>query len=152
MAAYSFADIHAEITGPGGSIPLGAGAGVAEEGLTVDPIEDKDTMTIGADGTPMHSLHMGKGARISVRLMKTSPTNRDLMAMYNFQTSSAANHGRNTLVIRDVARGDVMTARDVAFARIPTLTWSKDPGVHEWIFLAGKCDPVLGTGEPASPL
>ena len=56
MATYSFLDVTAAIQGPGGSINLAAGAGSAEEGITIEAMEDKNIMTIGADGAGMHSL------------------------------------------------------------------------------------------------
>jgi hypothetical protein len=37
MATYSLPqDVHASITGPGGSFQLGSGAGAAEEGISFD--------------------------------------------------------------------------------------------------------------------
>lgn len=56
MGAYSFADVTASIDGPGGNFALTGGA--AEEGIKVEMAEDKNTMTAGADGEVMHSLHV----------------------------------------------------------------------------------------------
>lgn len=141
---YSFLDVHATIVGPGGAIPLGSGAGASEEGITLDAAEDINSMTIGADGSVMHSLHAGKSGTITIRLLKTSPVNAALMAMYNFQTAAATTHGQNTITITDAARGDVATARQVAFARRPSLAWGKDAGLNEWSFHAGIIDATLG--------
>ena len=70
MSTYSFLDFSASIVGPGGAFDLGYGSGNAEEGVTVAMLEAKNTMTIGADGTPMHSLHAGKSGTITVTLLK----------------------------------------------------------------------------------
>ncbi len=59
MGVYSFANVAAAIVGPGGSITLGNGAGPSEEGITISYTEDKNTMTIGADGSGMHSCMRG---------------------------------------------------------------------------------------------
>jgi hypothetical protein len=40
--------------------------------------EAKNTMTVGADGEVMHSLHAGKSGTITVTLLKTSPVNKKL--------------------------------------------------------------------------
>ena len=72
---YSFEDVQATITGPGGTISLGAGAGNAQEGISVEFIDDKDNMLMGADGSGVHSLRASNAARILVRLLKTSPVN-----------------------------------------------------------------------------
>ncbi len=145
MATYSFLDTHAAITGPGGSFSLGAGSGNAEEGITVEPTEDIDTMTIGADGSVMHSLHADKSGKVLIRLLKTSPTNSQLATMLAFQRISSANHGQNTLTIVNTASGDSITCRQVAFMKVPVLTYAKDGGMNEWSFNAGIIDTGLGS-------
>ena len=142
---YSFLDVHAAITGPGGAISLGSGAGNAEEGITIEPTGDINTMTIGADGTPMHSLHADKSGKVTVKLLKTSPINAKLSLMYAFQTSSGANHGQNTLLISNIATGDIITCRAVAFEKAPSINYAKDGGMNEWAFSAGIIDRTLGT-------
>jgi hypothetical protein len=144
MPTYSFQDIAATLVGPGGAVSLGNGAGTAEEGITIEMFEDKNNMVLGADGTVMHSLHAGKGANVSIRLLKTSPTNAIVEQLYNFQTASAATHGQSTMTISDLARGDITTLRNVAFRRKANLTYAKDGGVNEWQFHAGYVDTVLG--------
>lgn len=144
QTTYSFLSIVAGISGPGGAINLAQGAGVADEGITVDPSEDINTMTIGADGSGMHSLHGNKSGRVSVRLLKTSPTNALLSLMYAFQTSSPAQHGQNTISIVDSVRGDVITCRQVAFKKAPTISYGKDGPVNDWEFDAVQIDRTLG--------
>lgn len=144
MTAYSFADVSATIIGPGGVVSLGAGAATAEEGITIDMEEDKDRLVVGADGTPMHTLHAGKQGTITVRLLKQSPTNALLQTMYDLQTLSSATWGINTLVVSNTAAGDIITARAVAFRRQAPITYSKDANVNEWGFNAGLIDRVLG--------
>lgn len=140
---YSFLDVQAALVGPGGAITLGAGAGAAEEGISIEPTGEVDTMTIGADGSGMHTLHADKSGRVSVRLLKTSTTNGLLSAMYAFQTASGATHGQNTLVINDSNRGEVITCRQVAFSKAPSLQYGKESGVVEWNFSAVIVDRVL---------
>lgn len=142
---YSFLDVHAAIVGPGGAISLGTGAGNAEEGITIEPTGDINTMTIGADGTPMHSLHADKSGKVMVKLLKTSPINAKLSLMYAFQTSSGANHGQNILSISNGATGDIITCRAVAFEKAPSINYAKDGGMNEWSFSAGIIDRTLGT-------
>lgn len=143
--AYSFLNVQASITGPGGSFSLGSGVGAAEEGITIAFVEDKNTMTVGADGEPMHSMHAGKAAKVTVRLLKTSPTNKKLSVLYNLQTSNGGVlHGQNVLTVRDTARGDVAVGRHVAFTKHPDLSFAKVGNTVEWVFDAGKTDILLG--------
>lgn len=141
---YSFLECVATLVGPGGVISLGQGSGAAEEGISIDPTAEIGTMTIGADGTGMHSLHADKSGKITVRLLKTSPTNALLSALYALQTASAAMYGRNTLTIVDSLRGDVITAQQVGFAKAPPLSYAKDGGLVEWEFNAITIDRTLG--------
>ena len=141
---YSLLDVSASIVGPGGVISLGAGAGVADEGLSIDPTGDIGGMLVGADGSGQHSLYGDKSGRITLRLLKTSPTNAALAAMYAFQTASASAFGQNTLVITDNNRGDVITCRQVAFAKAPPLQYAKEAGLMEWEFNAVIIDRALG--------
>jgi hypothetical protein len=143
--AYSFMDVVATLVGPGGVISLGNGAGVAEEGITIEQAEDKDTMVVGADGTPMHSLHAGRHGTATVRLLKTSPQNALLQAMYDFQQLSSALWGQNVLVVSHVASGDTTSCRSLAFRRAPTLTYAKDAAMNEWAFNVGYIDRVMGS-------
>jgi len=94
MAAqsYSFIDVNASITGPGGTFALGSGA--AEEGITIDQADDKTSLIMGADGSGMHSLHAAANGIVTVTLLKTSPVNQLLMAMYNLQSAPAALTGQ----------------------------------------------------------
>ena len=142
--SYGFGDVFATLTGPGGIVSLGYGAGASEEGITVEPTEDKETLTIGADGTPMHSLHAGRHGTITIRLLKTSNSNALLQLMYDAQQLNTALWGQNTLVITHITSGDTATATSVAFRRPPTITYAKDGGLMEWGFSAGYIDRFLG--------
>lgn len=145
MSTYSFMDVSASLTGVTGNIDLGYGSANSEEGITVTMTENKNTMTVGADGEVMHSLHAGKSGTISVRLLKTSPKNKQLSLAYNAQSQSSATWGNNIIVIRNHASGDITTARSVAFQKQPDHVNAKDGGTVEWVFDCGKIDQVLGT-------
>lgn len=148
MGAYSFADVTASIDGPGGNFALTGGA--SEEGIKIEMAEDKNTMTAGSDGEVMHSLHAANHGTVTISLLKTSPVNAQMMTMYNYQTASSARHGQNTITVRDSARGDLITCTLVAFKKAPALAYSKEGGMNEWTFDAGKIVQVLGTGTPAA--
>ena len=147
LSTYSFLNVQASLSGPGGSFSIGSSSGNAEEGISVEMLEDKDKMDVGADGSIMHSLRASDAARISVRMLKTSPVNAQLSALYRFQKTGAQNWGQNVLVITDVARGDVVASAQVAFAKQANLTYGKDGGMMEWSFL-GSIDELLGAGVP----
>lgn len=141
---YSFLDTNAAIVGPGGAFSLGAGAGISEEGITIEPAGDINTMTIGADGTGMHSLHADKSGHVIVRVLKTSPVNGLLGTMLAFQRTSASNHGQNTITVSNNSMGDIATCQQVAFSKVPVVTYAKDGGMNEWRFDAVMIDIGFG--------
>lgn len=147
--AYSFQDVQATISGPGGSFSIGAGAGNAEEGIVIAQAEDKNTMMPGADGSVMHSLHAGKHGTITITLLKTSPYNQMLNGMYNFQSPTSANWGRNLITVRNPVSGDALTGRYCAFKKRPDITYAKDGNTMAWAFDVGAIDTVLGNGSPS---
>lgn len=141
---YSFKDVQATLTGPGGSISLGDGSGAAEEGITCEQIEEKTTMQIGADGSVAYSLHAAECFRITVRLLKTSPTNQQLQQMYAVQKTSSLFWGQGTLVVTNVVTGDQYNCAQVAFVKFPSNNFAKEARNVEWEFYAGVVDTVLG--------
>lgn len=147
MSTYSFLNVQATIVGPGGAFALGSGSGNAKEGVSTDMVDDKDRMDVGADGAIMHSLRASNAGRITVRLLKTSPVNAQLSALYNFQRLSSATWGNNVLVVSDVVRGDVITGTQMSFTRQAPITWAEDANFNEWVFQGNVVD-VLGFGTP----
>lgn len=145
MSTYSFLDVAATLVGVSGFIDLGNGAANAEEGISIEMGGDKNSMLIGADGEGMHSLHADKSGQIIVRLLKTSPQNAKLMAMYIAQTTASQLHGQNTITVTNVKSGDVTVGREAAFKKKPSITYAKDGNVQEWAFDCIKIDTVLGT-------
>lgn len=146
---FSFKDIAATIDGPGGSIALaGDEAGIAPEGITIEPSADLNTMTIGADGVAMHTLSADRSGTVTVRLLQGSTVNRQLQVMQDYQATSSAYHGQNTITIRDTARGDTITCTGVAFSRYPALTYAGPVSNREWVFHAGKIERQIGSGTP----
>lgn len=145
---YSFLDINASISGPGGAFSLGTGAGVADEGISIEPTEDINGMNIGADGSGMHTLKATRAGRITIRLLKSSPTNAQLNTMMEFQRTASTNHGQNTISLQNRNSGDTYTCQQCAFARVPNNAYGKDANTIEWTFDSINVTPLLGAGIP----
>jgi structural protein KPP10_ORF10 len=143
MSSYSFTDVVMSLSGPTGSLDLGYGNAVAEEGIDVDMLEDKNTVTTGADGEIMHSMHAGNTGRMTLRLLKTSPQNAKLMVMYNAQKTATALWGKNLILVRQTAAGDTHTGRQMAFQKKASVGYKKVGAFLEWPFV-GVVESVLG--------
>lgn len=143
---YSFLNVSCAMVGPGIGANLAAGAAAAEEGISIEPVEDKNVMTIGADGKGQHSLIASDGGKLIVRLLKTSPVNALLMAAYDLQSLSSASWGQNVFTIVDSGRGDITVAQSCAFKKKPTVNYQKEAGIMEWEFDSISINTVLGAG------
>jgi hypothetical protein len=146
---YSFPDIKMTIVITGvGTIYLGSGAGHMEGGISIAMVEDKNTMTVGADGQVMHSLHSGKAGIVTVRLLKTAPVNGTLSDAYYVTTASGRAHGRGTIHIKDISKadgdGDNIDCYDVAFAKFADVNYAKEGGEMVWTFHCGRVHHTLG--------
>lgn len=146
MGTYSFTDFHVALSGPGGVISLGDGSASAEEGITFEMKEDANKMVTGADGSVMHSLNASRSGVARIRLLKTSPVNKQMAALYTLQRTSGALWGKNVITANDIARGDEYVCRQVAFLKFPSNTYGKDAGILEWEMDVGVMDPNLGDG------
>lgn len=148
MGVYSFLDVQASISGPGGAFSIGSDAGAAEEGITTAFVGEKNTMTVGAGGDGMHSLRASKAGKITVRLLKTSPVNAKLSALYNFQQASSGNWGQNVIKVSNTISGDVVSGQECAFTKHPDLTYATEGGTVEWEFDVVKLSELIGAGVP----
>jgi hypothetical protein len=109
---------------------------------------DKNIMTVGADGTVMHSLKADESGTLTVTLLRTSLTNSKLQNLYNYQTASSRNHGQNTIMIRNAVSGDVITCTEAAFSKAISNPYATEGGKLAWAFHVGHIDTRLGTGTP----
>lgn len=144
---YSFLNVVATIIGPGGVVNLAAGASVAEEGITIEAATDKNVMTIGADGKGQHSLVADDSATVTVRLLKTSPTNAALMIMYDLQSASSSLWGQNIISVADTGRLDATVVQACAFKKKPTITYAKEAGMMEWVWDGISANSILGASQ-----
>lgn len=142
---YSFLDFTMVITGPGGTINIGAGAGTADEGVTIEYTDPQGVLTTGSDGTAMHTLRAARPGVITVRLLKTSPTNALLSAMFDYQLASGSGAwGLNVITGNNRVTGDKVVGEAVAFERKPSSTHATAASTLEWRFIVGRLDSRLG--------
>lgn len=142
---YSFQDVQASIVGPGGAFSLGYGEATAEEGITIAGSNDKNTMTVGSDGSGMHSLRADNSGQITVRYLKTAPVNARLMALYNAQKIDSRLWGKNVITVTQSVAGDIATGIQCAFKKVPDLNYATEGGTVEWVFDSVNIQEMLGT-------
>lgn len=142
---YSFLDVQVSIKGPMGQFDI-ASAGVSDESVRIAMSGDKNTMTVGANGSVMHSLRASKAARVTISLLKTGIGNAMMSDLYNRQAVSAAYWGQNILTITNPVSGDAITASAGAFVKQSDIAYSAEAGLNVWAFDFGEVAEVLGNG------
>jgi hypothetical protein len=154
LPTYSFLDVYGTIAGPGlsadfgsgsGQVSFGNGYGQADEGITFEPLEDKNRMTPGASGEVMHTLVGVDAANVAIHVLKTSPLNAKLNAAYNYQKQSSLYWGQNTITVTNPVSGDHYTCSQVAFTHRPPNAFSKETVPVVWEFMVGHLYVVLGS-------
>jgi hypothetical protein len=150
MGTYSYKNVVGAIDGPGGNFQIAQGVGTAPEGISISMEGDKGSMTIGADGEGMHSLHASRAGTVTIRTLKTSKLNALLSAMYNSQSENSADYGTNTMSFDDVVSGDSWTIQEAGFRKFPDTSYATDGGTMEWAFNCIKIHGILGSGQPAT--
>ena len=146
FSTYSFLDVSVTIVGPNGVVAVGSSSGTADEGITYSFTEDQSTMTIGADGTGMHSIHGGQSGTVTIRMLMSSPANAMLDAMYAADRAVPSSGGQNTITATWLTGGDVLLATQAAFRKFPDITYGKEGANREWSFTAIRITPMLGAG------
>jgi hypothetical protein len=147
---YSFLDVQATLTGPGGSFDL-ASNGLAEEGLKYSMIGPKDIMTMGANGNGMHTLVGSNGARVEMSFLKTAPANAVLNHLYTYQSSSSAYWGQNQLTINNPITGDSVTLLGGSFEKQADNAYAMQANLLIWPFLfITRLDKLGNGGNPRS--
>ena len=141
--AYSFQDCSCSIVGPNINVTV---TGESEEGYETDYEGDKGTLVTGAGGDAMHSVRAAQNGTLTLSLLKTSSFNQTLCNAYNYQTGSAANYGRNTIVIDDPVRGDTITCQGAGFRKLPGNKFAEQGGMMVWVFNCARITPRLGAG------
>jgi hypothetical protein len=145
IGVYSFLDVQASITGPGGSFDL-ASAGFSDEGITIQMSGPKNAMTIGANGDGMHSLRASRAGTVTISLLKTATGNAQLNQLYRYQEQSSAYWGRNVITVTNPVSGDVATIVGAAFNKQADLRYSTEGNMNVWAFDCIAIDEILGNG------
>jgi hypothetical protein len=135
MASYSFKDTFCSLEGPGGSLSLGT-AGVGTEGITISANTDRNIMEVGCGGAVQNSLVLNYSGTISLSLLKTSPGQYILNEMFNFQSASAVQWGKNIITLQ-TSNGDSVVCSQVSFKKMPSQEYKTAAGMVTWEFDAG---------------
>src|SRR5271165_3303637 len=142
---YSFIDVQCSLVAPQASFNLSEN-GIAEEGIRIIMAGPKNTRTMGADGTGMMSLHASDALDMTINLLKVSPLNALLNALYRAQKVSSATWGNIQITVSNPVIGDNLIGRYGAFAKQADVGYTVDGGFMVWPFEFISSSEILGNG------
>lgn len=144
------------VHGPGGALNLGrphayslvgGHKGVADEGISFERVDDRNTQLRGCTGETLNLRHAGLQGVVKIRLLKTSDVNGLMMQMFKAQFLNNMDWSRNIISLEDRVRGDKMVATECAFAGEAAQAWGKVGAMNEWTFHAGSIDGTNFMGQ-----
>ncbi len=141
LQAYSYKDVESSISGPGGSFDLTEATG--KEGIKISMQNEAGTMQEGADGSVMPVLVPTRAATLTLTLLKTSPVNGKLDALYRYQAQSSAFWGKNLITMTNPVTGDLDKFSNAAFQKMPDRQNTSEGPTVEWSFI-GTWEPFTG--------
>jgi len=142
---YSFVDVQVALKAPSASFILSEN-GIAEEGVRIAMTAEKGILTMGADGSGMHSMRAANNGRVTVNLLKMSPINAQMSTLYRYQRMSAANWGNIQITVNNPVTGDNITCSLGAFVKQADVGYAVEGGFLIWEFNFADVDEILGNG------
>lgn len=108
-----------------------------DDAVTIEPLEDTGGLLVGAGGDSIFSQSANEGARITLRLMHTSPTHRLLMQKAARQRVPGVRVTGFPVTLNDVDSNEGGAADDVYIQSEPTDQKGKAASVREWVLVTG---------------
>lgn len=107
-----------------------------DDAVEIEPLDDQGMMLIGADGTSLFSQYASKGARVTLRLQHTSPTNELLYEKERAQRQNLAVNGF-PLDLEEVNSGEGGNGDRFYIEKRPTKQYGKEASVRVWTLVTG---------------
>ena len=126
-SVYSFLNVAATLNG----LKV-VGPWEGDDALVITPMTDIGTMTVGAGGSGIFSQHANRGATISLKLMATSDTHRQLVELLKAQQAAEGRMGF-PFAIKDNRNGNGGTTDKAFIQTAPTENFGVAASVREWV-------------------
>ena len=113
--------------------------------VTITYNADAFATVVGARGDVTRSKSSNRTARVTVRLMQTSPSNDLLSTIHNLDLSSPNGAGVFTLAIRDSATGrSVYAAVSAWIVKFPDTNFDATDTPREWVIETDRLESFIG--------
>ncbi len=109
-----------------------------ESVITIAPNADHRSVKVGADGLVVSSKMNDETAEVTLTLLKTSPTHRYLVALYNLDRATPGGAGVGAFFMRDRLTGEEDSSEVFWIKRRPDRKIEAEASEIEWKLILGK--------------
>jgi len=103
--------------------------------------EDQWNDLAGAKGDVVRSQSNDNRCTVTVKLLQTSISNKELTALYNADRVSGAN--ALPMIINDKETGEIFTINNAWIQKFPTVTRGQNVNMMEWVFRGDFLTPLM---------
>lgn len=114
-----------------------------DDSVTIAPMADSGTMLVGSKGDSLFSGSANKGATITLRLMHTSPTHRQLERLEVAQNTPGGLTNGFRVTATDTSSGESGVADKCYVQSRPTRSYGNNATVREWVIVTGEWQPTI---------
>lgn len=137
MKTYDFKQVACVV---GANLISGYAEG--DDSIMIEKLSESWTMSIGADGESTRSKTNNNGARITLKLNKSSDSNDILNGFY--QADKLSNGGLFPFLVKDNNGRELHLAEQCFIEKAPDPKFGSAAGEREWILLTGELTDFHG--------
>lgn len=116
-----------------------------DDAVSVAPLTSSGTMLIGAKGDSLFSGSANRGATITIQLMHTSPTHRQLERLEVAQNTPGGLTNGFKVTVTDTSSGESGVADKCYIQDRPTRGYGNNATVRTWVIVTGEWEPAIPT-------
>ena len=117
------------------------GFGDGDDVVTIDFEADQFADMAGAKGDVVRSQSNDNRCTVTVKLLQTSASNKELTVLYNADRELGT--GVNPLVVEDKELGETYVINNAWIRKYPTVTRGQAPNLMEWTFRGDFMTPAI---------
>ncbi|MCK5603150.1 DUF3277 family protein [Candidatus Pacearchaeota archaeon] len=100
--------------------------------VDIDPDTEQFTKLVGAKGDVARSQTNDNSCTVTVKLLQTSLSNKELTRLFNIDRETGA--GAAPMIINDKETGETYTINNAWIQKIPKVTRGQGVNQMEWVF------------------
>jgi len=148
MKAYGFGTVVVTVN----RVPIDGFAG-GDDCVSTEKSVVNISAVVGASGEMMANISADQSGKITLKLLKTSTSNKYLTGLLKRQNLAIANGVLPGLTVRvqDIARNDIVIMQPAFIEKTPSNAFGEKGKEREWVFIGQNFFEDDGAGAPVLP-